>query len=417
MPTRIVEFDVLGPGCEIPFLETDENLLVILRSGFSLVGKLFVTGEKCSAVASDLEKYLPKGISPFRFRQARERIQRPDQPPTTLPWGDVRETFELENARIERASSQPEFTVIVCSRHRRECLIRCLESILQLDYGRYKVVLVDNNGPGEGIFDVAGRFPCRYIKEVRPGLSRSLNAGLAEATGELVAITHDNAEVDPAWLKGLALEFEDPQVGAVSGPVLPLDLSTRAQEWFEELRCLGPPWLGRLVFEPGDLPLEIPLGSDANLAFRKERIEAQGGFNESLGSGTWSGGAEDQEALIKILRAGSKVVFTPDALVRHRHSTSLEEVQSAAFRRSVARTALATSLIHEERTLWGTVLSHVLKGVVGRGQGPRVEPLGLPRARLPWTQRLAAFFIGPLAYCLSHHSESLPWTFENDDSP
>src|SRR5690606_38317061 len=48
-------------------------------------------------------------------------------------------------------------------------------------------------------------------------LVASMNAALALTTGELIALTDDDAEAPPDWLEKLAKPFADPSVGGVGG--------------------------------------------------------------------------------------------------------------------------------------------------------------------------------------------------------
>jgi GT2 family glycosyltransferase len=59
------------------------------------------------------------------------------------------------------------------------------------------------------------------------------------------------------------------------------------------------------------------LGHGANMVFRREALQSIGGFDERLGAGTSLRSAEDVDAFFRVLEAGWKLVYEPDACVLH----------------------------------------------------------------------------------------------------
>src|SRR3989440_421010 len=75
----------------------------------------------------------------------------------------------------------------------------------------------------------------RYLPEPQRGLSRARNAALAAARGKIIAFVDDDVVVDPGWLRSIVRGFRAiPGVACVTGMVLPAELETRPQIWFEE---------------------------------------------------------------------------------------------------------------------------------------------------------------------------------------
>jgi hypothetical protein len=194
-------------------------------------------------------------------------------------------------------------------------------------------------------------------------------------------------------------EFADSTVTAVTGPILPRELATRGQEWFEEL-AMSPSWLCRMTFEPGDYGPGLSPGLGTNMAFRREFLQSSAGFDPLLGPGTPTCGGEDQEALLRVLHSGGRIVFTPQAVVRHFHCVDLDEAHAVAFHHTASRTALLARLLHRDRTLLRPILKHFLGSFVGRGAVP-TEESGLPKARLPLPLRVLANLYGPVTFMQS----------------
>jgi GT2 family glycosyltransferase len=151
-------------------------------------------------------------------------------------------------------------------------------------------------------------------------LSIARNLGLLTARHEIVAFTDDDAEVEPAWLDSLLLNFDNPMTALVTGLTLPRELETRAQIWFEKTNSFQRGFTRRkfdlTTFEPLAAGL---LGAGVNMALRKRVLVETGIFDEALGPGTESKSGDDTEFFYRVLAHGYRAVYDPDAVVWHRH--------------------------------------------------------------------------------------------------
>lgn len=237
--------------------------------------------------------------------------------------------------RQSLAVEGPGITVVVCTRNRPAQLRRCLDSLTGLDYRNVQVLVVDNAPADDATEKLCrdrpmGSIPVEYLREPLPGLSRARNRALGAVEHDLVAFLDDDEVVDPHWLSALADEFtSDPAVAAVTGLVLPADLSAMPQVRFEQ-------WGGhskgrgfvRTVLDPeyqsAVQPAVYPrptFGAGANMAFRLDALTAIGGFDPCLGAGTPTRGGEDTLALTEVMLAGHTLVYTPRAVTWHFHRT------------------------------------------------------------------------------------------------
>jgi GT2 family glycosyltransferase len=236
----------------------------------------------------------------------------------------------------------PSFTVVVCTRDRPAQIRTALTAILALDYPHFNVVIVDNAASTTQTRDViTTEFTdprVRLVEEPVPGLSQARNAGLARATGDIVAFTDDDVAVDPAWLRELAVGFaRAPQVDCVSGLVPSGELRTRVQGYFDD-RVSWSKNLSARVYSLADPPADLPMfpfcvgefGTGANFALRRSAALALGGFDTAFGVGTRTGGGEDLDMFTRILLDGRTLVMHPSALVWHRHRDDLAELRKQA---------------------------------------------------------------------------------------
>jgi glycosyltransferase involved in cell wall biosynthesis len=226
----------------------------------------------------------------------------------------------------------PSWTVIVCTRERPDDLRRCLESLLRLQAPPGEILVVDNAPSTDGTAGVVaelaatdGPHALRYLREDRPGQNWARAAGARAASGEIVAYTDDDVIVDASWVVGLLAEFAmDRCVGAVTGPAPALELETEAQEIFERRGGFVRGW-DRRVFETSSMPPSAAsrVGAGANAAFRRDLVLQLRLFSHEMDGGTAAMSAGDTYAFYLVLAHGWRIVYTPDALVWHRHRRDL----------------------------------------------------------------------------------------------
>ncbi len=255
----------------------------------------------------------------------------------------------------------PRATVVVPTMvSRRDQLLRCVRSLTELDYPDYEVIVVDNRPAGAPPAQLPG---VRVVRETRPGISAARNRGLQEATGEIVAFTDDDVEVDRRWLRALGERFAvEPEVAAVTGLVVPAELETPAQIFFEQSgsgldRGYAPLRFQRAgrfeikrrnlqdgterthsLYEMGEL------GLGSNMSFRTSLLRRAGGFDEALGTGTPAHGGEDLAILVELLEAGRPLAYEPGAIVHHTHRATLDDLKRQIHGYGVGFTAMLTAV-------------------------------------------------------------------------
>ena len=258
------------------------------------------------------------------------------------------------------APSLPRASVVVpTAASRPEQLRRCVELLTGLDHPDYEVIVVDNRREGP-LLSLPG---ARVVREPRPGISAARNRGLAEATGEIVAFTDDDVAVDRRWLRALGERFvREPGVAAVTGLVVPAELETPAQIFFEEsgsgldpgyapltFERAGPFRIRRRSWEDGSVRVHSlyqtgELGLGSNMAFDTAVLQAAGGFDVALGTGTPTHGGEDLAMLMELIAAGHRLAYEPGAIVHHTHRATIADLERQIHGYGVGFTAMLTAL-------------------------------------------------------------------------
>jgi GT2 family glycosyltransferase len=270
-------------------------------------------------------------------------------------------------------------SIIVPTCNRPADLRRCLESLHAQRSTRHIEIIVVDNRPGVGAArHVTRDFPnVVLVEEQRSGLSYARNAGFLAARGEILIATDDDVVAPPNWLERLVAPFARPEVDAVTGHVLPLELETEAQCRFEAYGGLGK------GFEPFEangnwfrsFKAAVPtwrLGATANAAFRASALQDPeiGMLDEALGAGTPTGCSEDTYLFYRLLKANRTIVYEPSAYVRHRHRSTADDLRQQIFDYSKGHVAYQlTTLIHEGdarslvRLIWSLPKTYVRRAI------------------------------------------------------
>jgi glycosyltransferase involved in cell wall biosynthesis len=215
--------------------------------------------------------------------------------------------------------ASPPVSVVVCTRDRPHALRRCLASLAKLNYGNFEVIVIDRASAGEETASLVSETPFRYAREERSGLDWARNRGIAESRHEIVAYLDDVAIASPDWLAAIAAALEDPAVSAVTGLLLPAELSFPSQHQFAEYRQLGHR-LDRVDLAGSQMSSAQKIaahsaGTGANMAFRRRTFECVGMFDTGLDIRERCEGGGDLDLFFRILEAGLTVRHEPAAFV------------------------------------------------------------------------------------------------------
>lgn len=284
----------------------------------------------------------------------------------------------------------PLLSVVVCTHQRRRHLLTCLNALAALE-DPVEVIVVDS-ASRPPLRDAVTPFAATirhlaYVYEPQPGLSRARNVGLAVARRELVAFVDDDAAPDPDWARRIVAGFHTPRVACVGGSCAAVFERPRPAWMSQRLLTLaGVSDFGgqaRAVTQSADYPF------GANIAFRRDALEAVGGFDPSLGRRGDSLLSGEESAVVRaLLAAGHEVRIEPSAVVRH--TVTAERLRGSYYVR---------------RFFW--------QGVTRARMGGRVRRLGglvieTPRYLVAWLRTRDRYFLyRATAETVGHFAE---WT-------
>jgi len=175
------------------------------------------------------------------------------------------------------SSHRPRISVIVPFHNARPYLRECIDGLLDQTIGRssYEVLFVNNNSTDGGEALVAAEPSIRMVHESKPGSYAARNAGLREATGEVIAFTDPDCVPRPDWLERVADAMHDLRTGIVLGfrsaPGDGFLLKLLAEYESEKMRYI----VGR------GRP-ELFFGHTNNMAVRRSVLDRVGAFEERM---------------------------------------------------------------------------------------------------------------------------------------
>jgi cellulose synthase/poly-beta-1,6-N-acetylglucosamine synthase-like glycosyltransferase len=240
-------------------------------------------------------------------------------------------------------------TVLIPTFSRPADLRRCLAAVAAQQLAADEVLVVvrpDDAGSLAVVEELAPRWPqLRQVEVVPPGQVQALNSGLDAMSGDIVAITDDDAVPKPDWLGRIAAWFaRDARIGGVGGRdwVHHGDrLEAGAQrvvgklEWYG--RCIGNHHLG----VGGARQVDFLKG--ANMSYRRAALGRLRFDTRLRGSGAQV--HNDLAFSLAVRRNGWKLIYDPEVAIDHYPAARFDEdgrlaVSDTAYRNAAFNQAL-----------------------------------------------------------------------------
>jgi cellulose synthase/poly-beta-1,6-N-acetylglucosamine synthase-like glycosyltransferase len=202
-------------------------------------------------------------------------------------------------------------------------LLECLEA-QTYPRDRVEYLLVDNNSSdrtAQVLENAAASHPTekitiRHLTENKIQSSYAArNNAIRVANGEILVFTDADCRPLPDWIEKIAIPFSNSTVGIVVGELAALPGNTFLEQYAERCQLMAQKWLVEHTF--------LPYGQTANLAIRKQVFEKVGLFRPYLTTGG------DADICWRIQQQTDyKLEYAPQAIIRHRHRSNLQDFQS-----------------------------------------------------------------------------------------
>jgi GT2 family glycosyltransferase len=199
--------------------------------------------------------------------------------------------------------------VVICTVGRPTLLRGALDSLADCDPVPAEVVLVDQSDDlSSRLIAEESTLPSvRSIRNEGRGKGVALNAGLANATHDLVLITDDDCTVRPDWVAVAQRAMSENPEGMITGQVLPGGDDPSAVPSTIELD------------EPRDYTGQVHPGYlyGGNMACSRDALLDMGGFDDRSIPAPGTPVAADCDLCYRWLRAGRSLRHIPELVVVH----------------------------------------------------------------------------------------------------
>jgi len=204
------------------------------------------------------------------------------------------------------------FSVLICTYQRHELLNKALSALVDGTLEKPNEVVVVNGGDERADEVVDGyawrqRIQVKLVKTRNVNLAASRNVGLPHCTGDIIAMTDDDAQVFPDWITQMKRAHQEhPEAGAVGGPVI----GTNPDSLIGRISDL-------ITFPSWPEPRYMRTLPGVNVSYKREVVERLGPQDETLFRG------EDVDYNWRVQQLGYKIYFDPAVKVYHHHRPAL----------------------------------------------------------------------------------------------
>jgi GT2 family glycosyltransferase len=208
------------------------------------------------------------------------------------------------------------FSVLICTYNRPEMLRMALDAIINRTDEKPDQVVVVNGGDERAdaiVRNFLGRpyIKVELVKTVNKNLATSRNIGLAHCSGDIIAMTDDDAEVFPDWVTQMKmLHAQHPEAGGVGGAVIGADNDKSLLSRIADVATFSSPP------QPG----YVRTVAGVNASYKLPVLRSVGQQDENLFRG------EDVDFNWRIKQLGYEIYYHPAVKVLHHHRPTLRQI-------------------------------------------------------------------------------------------
>jgi len=238
----------------------------------------------------------------------------------------------LEN--IDDFSDWPSVSILVTVYNGSETVVRCLDSLLKLDYPNFDIWILDDDSTDDTVEKVRLHFSQIHLhcNLRRLGFGPSLNNGVRLSQGEIIGLVNVDAWVDSQWLKSLVTVLtSDPLVALAGSKVLEPDGNILQHAGAYVALSGFTQHYGRGEADRGQYNQirECDYICAAAVVFKRDLFEKIGGFDRRF----YPIYFEDVDLCFRLREKGYKVLYVPQAIAWHMESAASGKASRKYFYR------------------------------------------------------------------------------------
>jgi glycosyltransferase involved in cell wall biosynthesis len=242
---------------------------------------------------------------------------------------------------MKRDGSMPaDMSVVICSLNGAAGVDRCLRALARQSIRSHLEIIVVDDGSSDATADVARAHGVTVISHPHNrGIAAARNTGLNATSADIVAYLDDDCEPEPDWAVQMLNGYDDENVVAVAGEIVPNTPPGYMRGYLARNNPLKPlehelaenhglPYRFRLYLrrlwsaQPKTGRRDVYAFGCANTSFRRKALFDAGQFDERF-----SFGGEDLDMCWRVREAiaSARLIFLPEARAEHHFKPDLRD--------------------------------------------------------------------------------------------
>ncbi len=194
---------------------------------------------------------------------------------------------------------RPEISIVIPAFNEEKYIKYPLDGIKRQTFRNFEIIVVDG-GSTDMTSKIVKKNGGKVILDRQSNIGAARNAGARLAKGDLIMFTNADTRASKDVLNIYSELFKDKHIVAASGPLVPLEKTTRFIRFGYKFASV---YLARISFAIGK-----PAISGSNFMVRKSAFKKCGGFDESLVT------YEDLDLTLRLSKLG-KIKYVKSAVV------------------------------------------------------------------------------------------------------
>jgi cellulose synthase/poly-beta-1,6-N-acetylglucosamine synthase-like glycosyltransferase len=131
----------------------------------------------------------------------------------------------IVNKKVKKEINLPTVSILISAYNEEKNIGNTIQNKLELDYEPQKIeIIVVSDGSNDTTDEIVKTYAQKRVRLIRQkprsGKTAALNLAVADATGEIIVFSDANSTWEKNALKHLVHNFNDPQVGYVTGKMI-----------------------------------------------------------------------------------------------------------------------------------------------------------------------------------------------------
>lgn len=228
-----------------------------------------------------------------------------------------------------RRNNLPLVDIIICTKNNQDIIKKCLDSIKDQSYKKWKCYVVDDNSTDKTreIIKKFSKTECIHLLEEK-GPSHNRNVAIKKGNGKYIVTIDSDAVLSQDWLKKMVKFMEEnSEVGVCSGKILYMNEKRIINIAGGSMNCTG------IITHMGEGKNkdsqeyneinEVFYLCSASMIMRRDSAESVGLFDP-----VYFYGYEDLDICWRISLTGKKIVYFPGAESYHEMNTTIKKIPS-----------------------------------------------------------------------------------------